>query len=153
MRMTKDNIKNFFSKIVLGQYQTTTNAKGLLTIQQTERNKIRAEALYVLKDVLNEWIADNDLQDDLRAYITEKGIVLGVYNEQLDQEICFELSASIPALAENGEPYLPREQEQDYLRIVAQKNEEKAKKEQAKKEKIARDAKLRAEYKAKKENK
>lgn len=148
--MTQDNIKNFFNKIVLGKYQTTTNAKGLLTIQQTERNKIRAEALYVLKDVLNEWIANNDLQDDLRAYITEKGIVLGVYNEQLDQEICFELSASIPALAENGEPYLPREQEQDYLRIVAQKNEEKAKKEQAKKDKIARDAKLRAEYQAKK---
>ena len=149
--MTKENVKNFFSKLVMGKYQTTTNAKGLLTIQQTERNKIRAEALYVLKDVLNEWIDNNELQDDLRAYITEKGIVLGVYNEQLDQEICFELSASIPALAENGEPYLPREQEQDYLRIVEQKNEEKRIKEENKRKKIERDAQLRAEYKAKKE--
>lgn len=151
--MAQENILNFFSKLVNGKFQTTTNAKGLLTIQQTERNKIRAEMVANLKDILNEWISTNDLQYDLKAYITDKGVVLGVYNEQLDQEICFELSASIPALADNGEPYEPREAERQYLQEQEYKAQEKAKKEQAKKDKIARDAKLRAEYKEKKENK
>lgn len=143
-------MEKFFSDIVNGSFKTTINAKGLMTLQQTQRNGLRADATKVFADMLKEFFKSKDLEDDCKVYLTKDGIVVAVYNTSLDQEICFVMSPSIPALADNGEPYDPQAEEEIYLADIKAKEQAKAKKTAETKAKAERDAKLRAELKAKK---
>lgn len=144
-----EKITKFFDKCNATEFETNTTAKGLFTIQQTKRNHLKTEFMEILKDILNQF--REDYNQDFEVHTTRDGIVLSIFNKHLDQEICFVINPSIPALATDGIAYDVYFEEQDYLEQQAEKEKKKKEKEKAKKDKAERDAKLRAEYRAKKD--
>lgn len=147
------NAKEFFNELVEKSFKTTTNAKGLLTIQQTERNNLRNASLNVFAEMLKLYIDKNGLEDDVKLFLTKAGLVVAVYNVELDQEICFELSPSIPALADNGTPYDVYEQASQYEQETIAKMKALEEKNAKKIAKAKKDAELREKMKEKKNEK
>ena len=143
-----ENITKFFEKCGNTEFETNTTAKGLYTIQQTSRNHLKTEFMDILLEMLNKF--KKDYNQDFNVDMTKDGVVISMFNEHLDQEICFMINPSIPALANNGIPYDIYVEAEEYQREVAEKKrlkEEKAKQKQAK---AKRDALLREQYKAEK---
>lgn len=129
-------MKEFIKFCGTNAFRTNTNAKGDYTIQQTERNKLKAQAIDKFYELL-KGVCPEDCNVDL----TKEGIVVSVYNEKIDNEICFILNPTIPALT-----YDAQFEAEEYARECKVKAEEKAKKEQAKIAKAKRDAELRKKY-------
>lgn len=150
--MDKNEMYKFFSKLENGTFQTSTTAKGLYTIQQTERNKLKAESMDVFAQMLKNAVADmGEEAPQVNVDMIKDGIAVSVYNDSLEQEIVFIINPTIPALANNGTPFDVAYEAEEYAREVAEKNAEKVKKAQAKAAKAKRDAELRAMAKKKRE--
>lgn len=150
--MDKNEMYKFFSKLENGTFQTSTTAKGLYTIQQTERNKLKAESMDVFAQMLKNAVADmGEEAPQVNVDMIKDGIAVSVYNDSLEQEIVFIINPTIPALANNGTPFDVAYEAEEYTREIAEKNAEKVKKAQAKAAKAKRDAELRAMAKKKRE--
>lgn len=147
-KIENGKIKNFFDSIANESFQTNTTAKGLYTIQQTKRNKLKNESVDIFANMLQNYI--NDTAIEANVDIVADGIAVSIYNEKLDQEVVFLLNPTIPALANNGTPYDVAFEAEEYAKGLVEKDEEKIRKDQAKKDKAERDAKLRAMAKKKK---
>lgn len=144
-----DEIKNFFESIENRNFSTNTNAKGLYTIQQTERNNLKNASLEVFANMLNSFVEQNEIGANVD--IIADGIAVSVYNDKLEQEVVFLLNPTIPALANNGTPFDVAFEAQEYAKQMADKAQQKQAKEQAKREKAQRDARLREQAKQKRE--
>lgn len=150
--MDKVEMQKFFNNLENGTFQTSTTAKGLYTIQQTERNKLKAESMNVFAEMLRSSVST--MGEDIpqvNVDMIEDGIAVSVYNESLEQEIVFILNPTIPALANNGTPFDVAFEAEEYAAKIAEKIAEKEKKAKAKQAKAKRDAELRAMAKKKRE--
>lgn len=126
----------FLTKVQKSTYETTVNAKGIAMIQQTVRNKLRAEGQDALYADLLQFFPDFD------CLLTAEGIIFVSHNK--DFEFSFQLKATVPSIE-----YDPYEAADDYAEQERIKKEKKEKKAAETKAKAERQAQLRAEYKAK----
>ena len=134
--MDKENLKfaQFLEKVAHNKYNVSVNARGIQSIQQTDRNKLRREG----EDALFEDLLS--IYKDFDVVQTKDGICLIAHNA--DFEFTFELKASIKSI--DYDPYFEAD---DFAEQRAEKEAAKKAKEAAKKAKAARDEKLRQEYK------
>jgi len=126
---------DFLTKVENGTYETTVNARGAITIQQTIRNKLRAEGQQALFEDLKA------LYPDFDCLMTADGIVFVSCNKDFD--FSFQIKCTIPSTDYNA-----YDEADSYEFTMKAKAEKKAQQEQAKKERIARQQKLRQEYAA-----
>ena len=136
--MDKENLKfaQFLEKVAHNKYNVSVNARGIQSIQQTDRNKLRREGEDALfEDLLN-------IYKDFDVVQTKDGICLIAHNA--DFEFTFELKACIKST--DYDPYFEAD---DFAEQRAEKEAAKKAKEAAKKAKAARDEKLRQEYRKK----
>ena len=136
--MDKENLKfaQFLDKVAHNKYTVSINTRGIQSIQQTDRNKLRREGEDALfEDLLN-------IYKDFDVMQTKDGICLVAHNT--DFEFTFELKASIKST--DYDPYFEAD---DFAELRAEKEAAKKAKEAAKKAKAARDEKLRQEYRKK----
>lgn len=143
-----EKITKFFDKCNTTEFETNTTAKGLYTIQQTKRNHLKTEFMDILIDMLNQF--KEDYNQDFNVDMTRDGIVISMFNKPLDQEICFMINPSIPALANNGIAYDIYYEAEEYQRAIAEKQKQKEEKAKQKQAKAKRDAELREKWKAEK---
>lgn len=144
-----EKILSFFDKLGNYPFKTNSTLKGFLTIQQTERNNLKAESIGILADILRKFFADHEINANVD--IIKEGLVISAYNDTLQQEICFIINPTIPALAVDGVPFDVQIEAENYAQELQAKAEEKAKKESAKRAKAQRDAELREQARAERE--
>lgn len=144
--MTQET-KDFFDKVQNTAYTMSTTARGLTTIQQTQRNKLKAQAMEILQDMIAESLAINNPDNIVNLDTTADGIAISVYNDSLEQEVVFIVNLSIPALANNGVAYDVAFEAEEYRKQQIEKAESKQAKAKAKADKAKRDAELRAQAK------
>lgn len=140
------NILEFFTKCATNEFRTNTTKSGTYTIQQTERNQLKAQSIEVFKDLLKDSLEKQNLEsNDISANVdlTKEGIVLSIYNEKLDQEICFIFNPVIPALT-----YDSQAEAQAYQIELEEKQAKQEEKARLKAQKQARDKALREKAKA-----
>lgn len=101
---------------------------GKLSISQTEQNQLRQDIVNDLKNRIGE------LYPKAEIYFTADGIIVEHYNDKINNAICFALNVTMKKLN-----YVALEEEEAYSLELQNKMQEKAKKEIAKQEKIARD--------------
>ena len=82
--MTQET-KDFFDKVQNTAYTVSTTARGLTTIQQTQRNKLKAQAMEILQDMIAESLAINNPDNIVNLDTTADGIAISVYNDSLEQ--------------------------------------------------------------------
>lgn len=128
------HFSDFLKKIENNTFDTTVNARGIATIQQTIRNKLRAEGQEALFEDLQDIFTDFD------CLMTKDGIVFVSHNK--DFEFSFQIKCTVPSI--DYDPYFEAD---DYAEQEQLKAEKKKQKEADAKAKAERQAKLRAEYK------
>lgn len=131
---------DFLRKVENNTYETTVNARGAITIQQTVRNKLRAEGQQALFEDLKA------LYPDFDCLLTADGIVFVSPNKDFD--FSFQIKTTIPSTDYNA-----YDEADSYERTVKMKAEKKAEQEKAKKARLERQQKLRQEYIASNGNK
>lgn len=127
--------KDFLNKVENSTFPITVNAKGLATIQQTVRNKLRAEGQQALFEDLKELYPDYD------CLLTADGIVFVSPNK--DFEFSFQLKTTVPSI-----DYDAYEEADAYARAEQIKKEKAEKKAKEQQERIKRQQELRAQYKS-----
>lgn len=128
-------MEKLIQKLQKNKFDTTVLSNGGITIQPTQRNKLKTEAVEVFKNILK-----NALTDDVNVELTNDGICISIYNEALNNEISFIINPVIKNLDYDAEF-----EAEEYQRLTAEKTKEKKMKEEKKQKKIAEDARIRKE--------
>lgn len=121
---------DFLSKVQKTKYETNINARGIQTIQQTVRNKLRIEAEEALLDDLQKIYPDFDILQ------TRDGIVVVSNNKDFD----FSMELKLSIKSTDYDPYFEAD---DFAEQKEIKQKEKEKKAAAKKAKMKRQQELR----------
>ena len=121
---------DFLAKVQKTKYETNVNAKGIQTIQQTMRNKLRIEGEEALFDDLQ------NIYENFDVLQTKDGIVFVSHNS--DFEFSMELKLSIKST--DYDPYFEAD---DFAEQKEIKQKEKEKKAAQKAAKIKRQQELR----------
>lgn len=127
-----ENLKfnEFLQMVQDTKYQTNITAKGVQTIQQTMRNKLRKEGEAALFADLYQ------IYDKFDVLQTKDGIVFVSRNEDFD----FSMELKVSIKSTDYDPYFEADDFAEQERI---KKDNAAKKEEEKRRKIARQAELR----------
>ena len=124
------NLTSFFASLETLELKTNENANGSLTIQQTQRNSLRAAMMQAFKEDL--------LDEGFDVFETSDGIILAVENDELGT-ISIEAKLTIKAL-----DYDPVYEAEAFEMTQMDKAADKARKAEAKARKIAADTAARA---------
>ena len=114
--------KNFLKSVENAEFDTNTTALGVVTIQQSARNRLRREGVEALKADLMALYGD-----EIDVLETKEGIVLAVENEPGDFTFSWELKSTIKSL-----DYDPFIEANNYDEELAVKEEKRIRKEQEK---------------------
>ena len=130
-------------------------SRGSLALQQTQRNKAKADILNAIYEDAKETLEE----EGFTVYRTHYGPVVEILNEEVERKvlkmddkglcsgfIAIQLDAVMKNLDTNAEL-----DEQSFLHELEQKQLRKEERERAKKQKIERDAEVRAEKARKRE--
>lgn len=128
-------MKELIEKLENEKFNTNITASGILTIQQTQRNKLKSQAVKVLHNFFKE-----NLPREVNVDLVASGIILSVYNDHLQKEICLEINPTVKSLD------FDVENEIEAYKIELKEKEEKRKADEIKKQKkIENDKRIRAE--------
>ena len=114
--------KEFLKSVENAEFDTNTTALGVVTIQQSARNRLRREGVEALKADLEMLYGD-----EIDVLETKEGIVLAVENEPGDFTFSWELKSTIKSL-----DYDPFIEANNYDEELAVKEEKRIRKEQEK---------------------
>lgn len=139
-------MENFIKELQEVELKTNLTASQILTIQQTQRNGLKAKSIKAFYTFFKE-----NLSREMNVDLVSSGIILSVYNDSLGREICFEINPTIKSLDFDVEDEV--EAYKVELKEKEAKNEEAIAK---KNRKIENDKRIReetAKLRAKKEDK
>ncbi len=74
-------------------FETVPTTNGRITIKQGQRNALRRSLITEFADFLRD--------QGIEAELTQTGIIMPVYNDGLEREVCIELKMSIKGLDYN----------------------------------------------------